>query len=560
VASLDDLLAHTLVRTAARETGVETLRVDAFEVRRPRPDPIPDDLDDEERIPIVRGNQLWQWAHGPTPGIFHHITCRSRGMGMNYQHAMPVADAVVFDYVRIKRPEKLGWIELPLHDPFVLHREFLPRGFVPEGRSGWWPCKLPLDASGIVVLGYQALGDAIVPITDRAILESPAFIPNPKDPAFLRFVAGEQNEAVAVIDHHRYLVVLEFATGREDNTFVAGLPMGFARLHPLVWVVSSEKLDAVEVQTTIQRPKKTVSHGDPTMMDEIKAMATTDTNQNVMATWYPEDKALMWWDTFFSAVEDDAYQAFKDREPQIYANGSQDHPLQKTGEVTLTDPRYTNVRTIRRAILRLRLEPSHEYDSVTKLPRQGQFDNIHMAPRMQIIFRKRKWPTAEDLGEVTLDNIAMAPFCAHDCLHLHARWGIAHKEKSFRGFSGATPHMIAGGTCVPTNQVVFASFPGSSTVRLRCVAENVLPGEPQIFNHHGLGYVCDIWPGGELLIESIKTTIDLYALNLGEPYPYMPDDGDGWAKLYWRLRYGGRGDEIVERLVPRWEKVMAPEE
>lgn len=560
MASLDDLLAHTLVRTAAREAGIETTIVDRLEVPRPSPEPIPEDADDEAKIGIVRSNSIWQWAHGPTPAIFHKVTCRSRGMGMNYHHAMPVADAVVFDSVRIRRTGSLDWINLPIQEPYVIRREWIPRGFVPAGRSSWWPCTLPLDASGLVVLGYEIVGGQVVPIADIAILETDLFMPNPKRSAIIRMIAGEDTEAVVVVDRKRYLVVLEFATGREDNTFVSGLPMGFARLHPLVWVTSSEKLDLVEVQTTLQRPKKTVNHGDPTMMDEIKIMATTDTNQNVMATWYPEDKALMWWDTFFTGVEDDAYRTFKSREPEIYANGSQDHPLQKTGEVTLADPRYTNVRTIPRAILRLRLEPSHEYDSVTKLPRQGQFDNVHLAPRMQLTFRKRSWPAFEDLGEdVTLDNIVMAPFCAHDCLHLHTRWGIAHKDKSFCGFSGSTPHMLAGGACVPTNQVVFASFPGPSTLRLRCVAENVLPGEPQIFNHHGMGYACDVWPGGEFTINAIKAFIETTALNAGEPYPYMSDEGDGWARLYWRLRYGGRGDEIVERLVTRWEKVMAPE-
>ncbi len=569
MASLSSLLADTLLHTAARASNRVPQVVDAFDVPKPTPQPLEGIDDTDDQISVVRRNKIWHWRHGPTPGIFHSLTCKVRGMGMNYNHAMPVADAIVVDSVRVQRTGQSGWLSLPLLDEYVVRKEFMRSGTVPNGAHSWWPCRLPLDASGLIVLAYE-LGPDGKPtrLRDKALLDSDAFMPDVGWAASFRLTAGEQNEALVVLDRVRYLVIIELCSGREDDTFVPGSGIGFARLHPLVWVVSSERLDNVEVQTTVQRPSASMSHGDDTMESAINMLATTDSNQATVAFWpLGQKKVIPYWSDFFTATEDDPAGVFGKRIPESY-----DHPLQVTGEVTAVDPRYDWTRVIERAIMRRK--PGFDvdegiWDSVTKLPSQGQIDNVHMAPRMRISFEQDGIPT-------TLTGIAMAPFCIHDCLHVHWRWGVVHDEKEIRGFSGTTPHQIAGGTTVPGNQVVFLSFPNRYTLRQRCIAgvgaacsedpkraeqDAVKPGVAQLFGHQGFGYVSDLFPGtlGRLAIDGIKTVVEMNAGAVGEPYDDMPDTSDGWARLYWRLRYGGRGDQQVERLTTEWEKVLRPE-
>ena len=564
--SLDDLLAHTLLRTAARESGTKGHEVDSFDVPKPTPQSLEGIDDTDDQISVIRRNKLWHWHHGPTPNMFHHLTAKVRGMGMNYNHAMPVADAVVFDHVRVQRIGRIDWLNLPLTDLYVLRKEFLRSGTV-HGNGSWWPIRLPLDASGFIVFGYELGPDeAILPITDRALLESSTFMPSPKAPAFFRMIAGERDEALVVVDRIRYVVVLELSCGREDDSYVPGSGIGFVRLHPLVWFCGSETVDNVEVQTTVQRPAKTMSHGDDTMETTIGLLITSDSNQTTMPGWpLGQGKVVPYWSNFFTLIEDDPVRAFGSREPESY-----DHPLQKIGELSTVDPRDITTRVIERAIQRRQpgfLPDEAIYDSITKLPRQGQIDNVHMAPRMRLEFD-------QDGEHIVLDKIAMAPFCIHDCLHAHWRWGVVHDDKELRGFRGQMPHQIAGGPSVPNNQAVFVSFPNTHTLRIRAVAgpgatqrtkpneaeqDRPKAGELQVFNYPGFGYVSDTFPGEAIKIDAIKTLVAFNALEVGEPYRSMPDDGDGWARLYWRLRYGGRGKKIVERLTTDWDKVLRPE-
>ena len=69
--------------------------------------------------------------------------------------------------------------------------------------------------------------------------------------------------------------------------------------------------------------------------------------------------------------------------------------------------------------------------SVRKLGGQGEFDNLHIAPRMTV---------KPDLLKLNpklqgLDSIVMAPFCIHDCFHMHWRWGEKLDSIQARGWS-----------------------------------------------------------------------------------------------------------------------------
>ena len=62
-----------------------------------------------------------------------------------------------------------------------------------------------------------------------------------------------------------------------------------------------------------------------------------------------------------------------------------------------------------------------------KLPRQGAFDNVHIAPQMEVSL------SVPVLGGLPSTAVSMAPICAHDCFHMHWRWSQHYTEEHTLG-------------------------------------------------------------------------------------------------------------------------------
>lgn len=228
-----------------------------------------------------------------------------------------------------------------------------------------------------------------------------------------------------------------------------------------------------------------------------------------------------------------------------------------------------------------------EPERIKKVARQGEFDNVHLAPTMSTTFvlkemkieigslirSLRKIFTLDDLKKKTPDDlkktideakktieiseekkqikdIVMAPFCVHDCLHMHVRWGTLGGDfgtneipASNRGFSGERPYQKVGACMVPENQSVFIKLLSAHAYRYRGVAHGpIKPNQMQVFFHHGASQSCDIWPGMSPKIWLAQSSIDWgLAEALDEPYTDggMANAVGNWAVFYWRLRYGG---------------------
>ena len=175
---------------------------------------------------------------------------------------------------------------------------------------------------------------------------------------------------------------------------------------------------------------------------------------------------------------------------------------------------------------------------------------------------------------VEFDDIAMAPFCEHDCLHTHTRWGIPDPKipLSNKGFDGRAPHQIAGAPLVPANQTVFISLTTPSSCRYRAVARGpIRPGTFSVFNHHGSGYALAIdakivnW----LTFGAAQSFVKAYAIAAREPYvrikpgflpipPFFPfpevsvehvDPTESSAAFYHRLQFSGTND--TDKFEPR---------
>jgi hypothetical protein len=162
--------------------------------------------------------------------------------------------------------------------------------------------------------------------------------------------------------------------------------------------------------------------------------------------------------------------------------------------------------------------PRQKADLV-KLAGQGTFDNLHISPRMKahkVIGTSQITGSSWASSSVdTLDTIRMAPFCEHDCMHTHWRWGEAFKDHPaapnqlpLRGFDGTgearftgtgKPYQVVGTAMVPLNQNIDIAFGSNQQFEYHAQISNVAPGVWQPVYHHGSAYVLGFsTPGGVL--------------------------------------------------------------
>ena len=186
---------------------------------------------------------------------------------------------------------------------------------------------------------------------------------------------------------------------------------------------------------------------------------------------------------------------------------------------------------------------------MVKLPRQGAFDNMHVAPRM------RMSPNANILRGLRTEDIAMAPFCVHDCLHMHFRWGMAGSAKWSRGFNDKyEPYSVDGATLVPHDQkVIVTCLSPSSFVYEGRVDAKVPAGRTTTFFHHGMSYANEVW--SSVKVGMARASVD--AFSAGFPFPIDLRASTSWATFYWHLRFGGKTMPVERLIVPNLPSAIA---
>jgi len=108
---------------------------------------------------------------------------------------------------------------------------------------------------------------------------------------------------------------------------------------------------------------------------------------------------------------------------------------------------------------------------VTKLPRQGGYDNIHLHAKM---------PHPDPQGNLQIH----APFCGHSCVHMHWRWsnvsaggalgGRGWQYKGWSTGSGAKAYQVQGAPLIPPNQKLRVAL--CSPARTRASDTTILGG------------------------------------------------------------------------------------
>jgi hypothetical protein len=136
-----------------------------------------------------------------------------------------------------------------------------------------------------------------------------------------------------------------------------------------------------------------------------------------------------------------------------------------------------------------------------------------------------------------LDQIATAPFCVHDCFHIHWRWGSWVTERPYCGWKGDIPHAEPGAPMVRDNQDVTLRMTSPSSVVYRGRIADSAAGSWQILNHHGCAYAIDVFP-----LKSSQEDMDNARLmsDAGEDKPSWASGYPAvkhWATFYLGLRY-----------------------
>jgi hypothetical protein len=488
----------------------------------PTPPPKPDGLAPYDWVPI------WNYEAPQFTGNsvrISNLTCRVSDMGYC---TMGVCDSIEWGPVSFSSKSLGQNIDLPLTEDYHIRSHFLSEGIVP-GSDQYWRLRADIDQSFEWAFGYEfpasgmsmkprpLSGESLRPFANNANLS----------------VTDEGSDIACTLRQPivRLLVVVTLVCCREAYNFDPGQVLGAGRFYPMLMVLSNLNVDSVTGTVNLKRPSRTKmimepgashSHDDEEMTSELGTVLFADRNTN---PWFP------------SPVWDDIFDYY-DLHPELGTSYVMVHRREEMPKREIADAPVTWKHLAQppgSGLARLAIENR----SVKKEAGQGEFDNIHVAPKM--ILRKENVSLGLlGFGDVNrlrgLDDITMAPFCIHDCLHLHTRWGRELKDLATFGWKDEdTPNAEAGAPLVPPNQKITVMLTSPSSYRYTADASPVKSGKWQIMLHHGAAYALST--GVKAGLARITNSGGLSAITGGK-----------WAAFYWNLRWLLWGSDQFERL------------
>lgn len=295
--------------------------------------------------------------------------------------------------------------------------------------------------------------------------------------------------------------------------------------------------------------------------EEIGALLVTDANENPHIV---SPVPLPFWSNMFYYYIVDPYFREAGRKYHVVRT---DRP----------DRRDSGVPLVRREIAWVVSDPeenegpafeeaAQQAGIVRKEPRQGMFDNVHLAPRLRLMNVKEVGDTTpkhliqprypiEDRAEWHLDDIVMAPFCAHDCLHMHWRWSaIADKPWSL-GWDATGPHRAAGAPMVPLGHDVWLRFRRRNAITYHVLTTNAQPTlDWHVLLHHGFGFAVAISDKSNfgMAMFAIDGAAHVYFIKEGQPWLFA---NESTSAYYWMARFAYR--IVDDKAVPR-ERLSFP--
>lgn len=488
--SIQDLLDQTLLFTASPKPRLVSASFPLERLTGGRPDVRKSESPSERKI--------WEFELNGVDGV-RNVTIRHRQMR---DMRMTVCESI--NWCDVKVNYKGRTLLLPLTNRFLLQTWYLPEGQIPESDTGYWQLPMNLDQSFQRLFGFQLTGGQIQPLGPGALEDR--HLMAPPSPLVL---ARANNGSTQAAPPLRVLVCMTLGCAKERNDFEPGEVLGAARLMPHLMLVSNLPVDSMEATVTLAR-EPTTPHTrmeKEEMTSRISSAFFTDRNGNFHP--YPA------WDNLF-----DYYWI--------------DPPVNTEVKVVRSD--RPGIRKRSGLIKELKLGSSRgssyiagqEPRDIEKVPRQGEFDNIHMAPKMKL--------PASVVGKIPSGwprEVTMAPFCVHDCFHVHWRWGKGRVDKLnpkwVRGWEGDTPYRTAGAPMVAPNQDVTLKMLSPVCLAYTATIHEPVAGRWQIVMHHGAAYALTYTP---------TATIAQYGVDgLTADLPGEDGDEGAWALFYWHLRY-----------------------
>ncbi len=475
--SIEELLKNTMFMEAikADPSGLEPLGpAGPFDAKAP---PVPQSVIDKSKDPSFDASNIpiWSWKHDPaTLNKITDIECLVHSVGFKQQR---VCNDIEFSDIELTHRGKK--LTLELNQKFLLERRFIEKGTI-DGANPLWPLPEKVDRSLLMIFAYERTGeDKIEP--PNVPLNADNFFPSgtPK-------VSVPDGEGHAtVVRNLRILVAIELVCCKEANDFEPFGIMGAGRLNPHTMVTASEPVSEIKFELSLRRPRASAHHhhhhhhddGETHMASELSIGYYTDTNQNrdlgaILGLPVPV------WERIFDYVRHDETTS-----PKVVVDPSRG--ARRTMSDALDVPHDPGLIPSPIPVVTF---DSRDQEDLEKVPRQGAYDNIHIAPKMRIP------------GRSTFES-NMAPICAHDCLHTHWRWGEVFKVLSggrhINGWDNAMhPYTVSGAPQVPHNQTITTALISDTSNKgfHYRVAVNgsdraaMAPGIWQIGFHHGCAY------------------------------------------------------------------------
>ncbi|OJH38359.1 hypothetical protein BON30_24820 [Cystobacter ferrugineus] len=448
----------------------------------------------------IHAKKVWEYEH-PTLDTVTRVTARHRNMA---DMAMPVLDSITWGEVSVRLYDGTT-CPLPLTQPFLLKTQSVNEAVIPASNKGFWQLPGNLHSSFHHVFGYEITSSGQVQAI--ATPDKGHILPTGANPPL------------------RVLVCLALGCMGERNEFEPGGVLGAAKLLPHLMIVTNKRVESVQGAITLTRNERTphVKMGDDEMTAEISSGLYTDNNDTTVTPDLPFWNILF--DYYWTDPTPGRFEVVKRNAKERSSAGAVNY----LHEEIVPSPMGSMPSG---AVYRTR--------NVLKWARQGEFDNIHIAPKMKIpLDAVAKSPSAWKLNQ----PVSMAPFCVHDCFHTHWRWGnllydpfgwFDTNPKWVRGWSGGSatspgrPYSEAGAPLVPCNQDVTLHLLNPRSFKYVARAYAPAVGEWQVLNHHGSAYAIHA-NGLAEAVQSILGTMHSPPINTSR---------GSWARFYWGLRYG----------------------
>lgn len=369
----------------------------------------------------------------------------------------------------------------------------------------------------------------------------------------------------------RILVTIAFSTSRDTFDNEPSGALAASRIRPEVYLASTTDLHGAEMSVRIQRPERTTTIASlgsvgpchcSDMHETIADLLVADTNRidkicsdaplSPENPFDPNFNPMPQWGNLFAYYSVDATKTFPGRVYQlIRKDDGANKSRMGVGLVTRRPP--DTLIAIGKAT------PTHK---LTKIRFQGEFDNLHLAPRMLLkATHGRRWAVGRFLvvptlspetpwmpldGRTRLDPIAMAPLCAHDCLHSHWRWGDGLTSATVMGWDARGPFRKAGAPMIPEGHSLKLSLENRHTVVWSERARDIKAGRQEVFFHFQFFYGLAADGLKDSLAPSPQMGANLVSAaqfgNMGDDGEVQPIAANSWSAMYWNFRYRLGGD------------------